>query len=109
MGIFKTIATSRSWWDMSPCPCLFADGAGSGLTLNAAARTSDCRSAMIYLSSQCHALISLGEIATREVRVTWVNPQNGDQHDGGILPRGNHWFTTPDFWEDAVLILDAVD
>jgi hypothetical protein len=109
MGVFKAITASRPWWEMTPCPCLFAEGAGSGLTLNAAVRTQDCRCAMIYLSSQCYSLISLGEIATPQVRVTWVNPKNGEERDMGIYQRGNHWFRTPDYWEDAVLILDAVD
>ncbi|MEO8397339.1 MAG: DUF4038 domain-containing protein [Chloroflexota bacterium] len=109
MGVFKAIATSRPWWEMTPCPCLFAEGAGSGLTLNAAMRTQDCRCALIYLSSPCYALVSVGEIATLQVRATWVNPQNGDQQDVGVFKRGNHWFRTPDFWEDAVLILDAVE
>lgn len=108
MGVFKSIATSRPWWEMTPCPCLFAEGAGSGKTLNVAMRTQDCRCALVYLSSQCYALVSLGEIATQEVRVMWVNPANGDQQDAGIFKRGNHWFRTPDFWEDAILILDAV-
>jgi hypothetical protein len=108
MGIFKAIATSRQWWDMSPCPCLFAEGIGSGKTINAAMRTQDCRCAMIYLSSQCQAWISVGELATQQAQATWVNPQTGDQKDAGVFQRGNHWFRTPDFWEDAILILDAV-
>jgi hypothetical protein len=37
-----------------------------------------------------------------------VNPANGEQKDIGLLKRGDNWFTTPDFWEDAVLILDGV-
>lgn len=109
MGVFKSIATSRDWWDMKPCPCLIAEGASSGKTINVAIRTQDCRSAFVYLSTQCYALISVGEIATQEVRVTWANPQNGEQVDAGIFQRGNHWFRTPDFWEDAILILDAVE
>jgi len=108
MTVFKNIVTSRLWWEMTPCPCLIADGAGSGKTLNVAMRTQDCSCGMVYLSSQCYTLVSLGEISAPEVRVTWVNPQNGDQQDAGIFKRGNHWFRTPDFWEDAILILDAV-
>jgi hypothetical protein len=109
MGVFKAIATSRPWWEMSPCPCLFAEGMGEGKLINAAMRTQDCRCAVIYLSSQCQAWISLGEINAPQVRVTWVNPKTGEETDAGVLPRGNHWFRTPDFWEDAILILDAVE
>lgn len=108
MTVFKNIATLRPWWDMTPCPCLIADGAGAGLTLNAAMRTQDCTCAFVYLSSQCNTLVSLGEISAAQIRVTWVNPKDGEQKDAGVFQRGNHWFRTPDFWEDAVLILDAV-
>jgi hypothetical protein len=108
MTVFKSIVMSRRWWEKAPCPCLIADGAGEGMLVNVAARTQDCRTGFVYLSSQCYTLVSLGEIATRQVQVTWVNPANGEQQDAGIYQRGNHWFRTPDFWEDALLILDAV-
>ena len=108
MTVFKNIATSRRWWEMSPCPCLFAESNSTRLTLNTAMRSRDCNSALLYFSTQCNALVSIGEISTPQVRATWVNPQNGEQQDAGIYQRDNHWFTTPDFWEDAILMLDAV-
>jgi hypothetical protein len=109
MGIFRQIAETRRWWELSPCPCLIADGAGAGLTLNVAARTLDCRTGMVYLSSACNTLVSVGEINAPQVRATWVNPRDGEQVDAGVFKRGNHWFRTPDYWEDAVLILDAIE
>ena len=108
MGVFKQIATSRRWWEMTPCPCLIADSDTTRMTPNTAMRTQDCSSGMVYLSSQCHVLVSMGEIATPEVRATWVDPRNGEQRDAGVFQRGNHWFRTPDFWEDAILVLDAI-
>lgn len=108
MTIFKSIVTSRRWWEMSPCPCLISDGASSGKTINVAMRTQDCSCGMIYLSTQCHVRISTGEINSQRVQVAWVNPATGEQQDAGLFERGDYWFTTPDFWEDAVLILDAV-
>jgi hypothetical protein len=74
---------------------------------------------MIYLSSQCHVLLHLDKIATRDVKATWINPQNGEQKEAGTYATGNltdsffprsqtQWFSTPGYWEDAVLILDAV-
>ena len=116
---FKTIVTSRPWWDMTPYQVLFLEGVSSGKTLNAAMRSQDCMSAMIYLSSQCYVLVSLFEINTRQVRATWVNPINGEQQDAGIFETGNstgaifpkpnsQWFSTPPFWEDAILLLDGV-
>jgi len=74
---------------------------------------------MIYLSSQCNALIHLDKLLTKKVNVTWVNPQNGEQQDAGAYATGNlvegtfpqgksQWYSTPPYWEDAVLILDGV-
>ncbi len=82
-------------------------------------RSEDCTCAIIYLSTQCYVLISLVEINSRQVRATWINPATGEQKDAGIFetgngtgsifPKGNsQWFSTPPFWEDAVLILDGI-
>lgn len=109
MGIFKAIATAFPWWDMIPCPCLIADGANSGKIVNVAMRSQDCRIGMVYFSTQCNVWVSVGEINTPEVRATWINPKDGERKEAGIFKRGNHWFTTPEFWEDAVLLLEAID
>ena len=119
MTVFKSIATSRPWWQMVPDQGLFASGVSCERTLNAALRTTDSTCAMIYLSSQCNALIHLDKLLTKEVNVTWVNPQNGEQQDAGAYATGNlvegtfpqgksQWYSTPPYWEDAVLILDGV-
>jgi hypothetical protein len=60
----------------------------------------------------------LGRILTRQVKATWINPSTGEQREAGVFATGNQtteivpqhvkqWFSTPDFWEDAVLLLDA--
>lgn len=119
MTCFKRIATCRPWWRRVPDQSLLASGVSSERTLNAAVRSVDSDWAIIYLSSQCHVLVELDKILTLRVKATWVNPQNGDQHQagtydtgndpGGIFPRPTtQWFSTPPFWEDAVLILDGI-
>jgi hypothetical protein len=120
MGVFRSMATSRRWWERVPDQGLFASGASGERTLNAAVRGADSTWAMIYLSSQCHVLINLDKIATRQVRATWANPQTGEQREAGVYATGNlgdgpfphtetQWFSTPGYWEDAVLLLDGVD
>ncbi len=75
--------------------------------------------AHLITSSQCHVLIHLDKIATRQVRATLVNPATGEERDAGTYATGNltgsifpqgqtQWFSTPGHWEDAVLILDGV-
>jgi hypothetical protein len=120
MQIYKQIIISRSWWQMVPDQSMFEIGVSSDRTLNAARRTVDSTCALIYLSSQCHVRLNLDRILTQRVRATWVNPQNGEQKDAGDYSTGNEtgsvfpqgqkaWFSTPDFWEDAILILDGYD
>lgn len=120
MGVFRRIATSRPWWRMVPDQGVFESGVGSERTLNAALRAVDGKCAMIYLSGQCHALIHLDRVLTREVRATWVDPRTGEERDAGTYATGNlvegrtfprpqsQWFSTPGHWEDAVLILDGL-
>jgi len=120
MTLFKQIATSRPWWKMIPDQGLFASGVSSERTLNTALRTTDSTCAMIYLASQCHVLIHLDKILTRNVKATLVNPATGEQKEAGVYATGNatgsvfphgeaRWFATPGHWEDAVLILDGED
>ncbi len=119
MGCFRAIATSRPWWRMVPDQGLFASGVGCERTLNTALRAVDGSCALVYLSSQCHVLLHLDKIATREVKVTWVNPASGEERDAGTYATGNlvegsfpraqaQWFSTPGHWEDAVLLLDGL-
>jgi len=120
MTIFKSIVTAHKWWELFPNQGLLAGGVSSERTLNAACRSADGTRGMIYLSSQCHALVKLDRIATRNVKVTWVNPADGEERDAGTFATGNrtgrgfpestaHWFSVPGHWEDAVLILEGTE
>jgi hypothetical protein len=119
MGLFRKIATSRPWWRMVPDQGLFDSGVSCERTLNTALRTVESDGALVYLSSQCHVLLHLDKILTKHVKVTWVNPQTGEERDGGTFATGNltgtvfpqpqsRWFSTPGHWEDAVLLLEGV-
>ncbi len=121
MNLFQKIIQSRPWWDMVPDQGFFADGISSERTLNTAMRTMDSSCGIVYLSSQCHVQLYLERILTRRVKVTWVNPQTGEEREGGIYLTGNENgkafpesfvrtpFTVPGYWEDALLILDGMD
>jgi hypothetical protein len=121
MGIFRKITGWREWWKMVPDQSIFADGVSCERTLNTAVRAEDSSWAMIYLSSQCHVQLYLERILTKSVKITWVNPQTGEEKDGGVYPTGNCTgkafpdgfirtpFTVPAYWEDAVIILDGME
>jgi hypothetical protein len=110
MGVLKQIFTSREWWKDVPDPSLFALGAGGDQHLNAAACSSDGDSAIVYLSHPTTVAIHMDRItAGKTVRAFWVNPETGAETECGEFPNtGSRRFTTPDSWEDAVLLLDAV-
>ena len=120
MTLFKKIATSRPWTQMVPDQSLFSSGVSSERTLNTAMRTLDSTCAMLYLSSQCHVRVNVDRILTRRVKATLVNPATGDEIDAGTYETGNaagavfppwvgEWFSVPNYWEDAVLILDGCE
>ena len=63
-------------------------------------------------------LLHLDKIATKNVKVTWINPVTGEKKDAGTYLTGNlngktfpegkaQMFTVPGHWEDAVLLLEA--
>jgi hypothetical protein len=120
MRVYNQIITSHPWWQMVPEQGLFETGVNSDRTLNAAKRTLDSSCGLIYLSSQCHVLLNLDKILNQRVRGTWINPQNGEQKEAGDYATGNRTgsifpqgqkarVSTPDFWEDSVLVLDGYD
>ena len=110
MGILKSILTSRQWWKLVPDQSVFRFGSGSDKTLNAAVRSTDGDTVIVYLSSPTTVSIDMNKITTsKSLRATWINPATGEQTTIGEFPaRGFHSFTTPDTSEDAVLTLDAV-
>jgi hypothetical protein len=114
----KSILSAYHWWELTPDQCLIDSGVGSERTLNAAMRTRQSDFGIVYLSGQCRVFIRLDRILTKNVQATWINPATGERRDAGTYATGNltgatfppttvHYFSTPDFWEDAVLVLEG--
>jgi len=114
----KEIVTARRWWEMIPDQGLFASGVGSERTLNAALRSTKGDCAILYLSSQCRFFIHLDKILTQSVKAAWINPATGERKEAGTYLTGNlndqvfpsaevQHFSVPEYWEDAVLILEG--
>jgi hypothetical protein len=111
--------TARDWWNLVPDQTIFATGVGSERTLNAAMRHARGAWAIAYLASQTGVFVNLDRITTRTARATFVNPATGEKKDAGSHATGNlngrpspdspkQLFTTPDHWEDAVLLLEGL-
>jgi len=118
--LMRKILERLPWWELNPDQGLFASGVGSEKTLNAGMRSLKGNLALAYLSSQCAVFLSLDKIATKNVRVTWINPSTGERKPAGVFRTGNlngktfpdgqsEHFTTPGHWEDAVILMEGVE
>jgi len=108
MGLCRQILTGlREWWGLVPDQSLFAAGEGSGMTLNAAARCQRGGWALVYLSSSTTVSVGLERAgAGRPLAASWIDPTTGAAKEiGGVPGTGVASFSTPDGWEDALLLL----
>jgi len=105
LKVFRNVMTSLpEWWDLVPDQSLLVSGAGSGFSLNAAARSASSRWAIIYLSGPSTVALRPGLLGPgRTVRASWINPSTGARTPAG----SSSSFTTPSGWSDAVLVLEA--
>jgi hypothetical protein len=110
MGIYRQVVTScPHWWDWVPDQSLFAAGENSGMELNVAARAAHSGWALAYLSSSTTVSLRMNKLtAGSQVQAWWVDPTSGARSEISTFPNtGTQSFTTPDGWQDAVLLLTA--
>jgi hypothetical protein len=112
MGLLKKIFTARNeWWLMVPDQSIFASGARSeGDLLHLAARHQDGKWAMLYLADKAAFSVNMNKLAAGKVNACWVDPKSGKATPiGQETNTGVKTFTTPEGWEDAILILEAAE
>ncbi|MDP2896171.1 MAG: DUF4038 domain-containing protein, partial [bacterium] len=110
MGILKKIFLAREeWWNLVPDQTILATGGNtSGRVLNLSACHKDGKWVMVYLGSKSSFSVNMNKIASAKVSVFWVDPKTGDSVTVGVFPTtGAQSFSTPDEWEDALLMLEA--
>ncbi len=110
MGVLKRIFLARrEWWMLVPDQSVFASGGRTdGYLLRLAARHRDGKWAMIYLAEKASFSVNMDKVAGGGVNAFWVDPRTGDAAAAGSFANsGTRLFTTPDGWEDALLILEA--
>jgi hypothetical protein len=111
LGILKKIFMARKeWWLMVPDQSVFASGGRTeGDALHLAARHQNGKWVMLYLADRASFSVNMNKIAAVKVNVFWVDPKSGDAAPiGHEANTGVKAFTTPEGWEDAILILEAV-
>jgi len=111
LGILKKVFVDRKeWWNLVPDQSVFATGGNTnGTVLNIAARNHDGKWVMVYLGSPASFSVNLEKIGKAEsAQAFWVDPRSGNAVPIGSCPTtGSKSFSTPDGWEDALLILEA--
>ena len=111
MGVLKKIFLGRKeWWYLIPDQSIFASGGQtSGDVLNLAARHKNGEWIMVYLGSKSSFSINMNKFtAGSKVNAFWIDPKNGDSVPMGSFPNtAVRSFSTPDGWEDAILILKS--
>jgi len=109
MGVLKKIFMGlNEWWYLVPDQSIFAAGGQTGgKVLNLAARHQDGEWIMVYLGDKTNFSINMNKItAGNKVDASWVDPKTGDEvSTGSFSNTAVESFSTPDDWEDAILIL----
>jgi hypothetical protein len=110
LGILKKIFRDRKeWWYLVPDQTVFASGGNTnGQVLNLAARHKDGRWIMAYLGGKASFSIHMNKLTTdNAVRARWIDPRTGEPKAiGRFSNSGVQSFSTPDDWEDALLVLE---
>jgi Protein of unknown function (DUF4038)/Putative collagen-binding domain of a collagenase len=108
----KTFLDQKEWWHLLPDQSILATGGNTtGQVLNLAARHKDGRWIMVYLGSKATFSVDMSKLASgKPARAFWVEPTRGLQApiQQGFEPRGVQPFSSPDRWEDAILILEPL-
>jgi hypothetical protein len=111
MGVLKKIFLGRKeWWYLVPDQSIFASGGQTGGdVLNLAAHHKNGEWIMVYLGSKSSFSINMNKItAGSKVNAFWIDPKNGDSVPiGSFSNTAVRSFSTPDEWEDAILILET--
>jgi len=110
LGILKRIFLDLGqWWYLVPDQSIFAAGGQTqDRILNLAARHKDGKWVMVYLGSRASFSINMDKIRTAKVGARWIDPKAGNPTTAGsFLNTGTQSFSTPEGWEDAILILES--
>jgi hypothetical protein len=110
MGVLRKIFLARQqWWRLVPDQGIFAAGGNTGGdVLNLAARHDDGRWVMVYLGAKASFSINMDKFkAGNRAQASWIDPRTGDSAPAGTFPAsGVQAFSTPEGWEDALLVLE---
>jgi hypothetical protein len=111
LGILRKVFLAlNEWWYLVPDQSIFAAGGQTqGQILNLAARHKDGKWVMVYLGSRASFSINMGKITAGKVNARWIDPETGSSTVAGDFSNaGTQSFSTPEGWEDTILILESL-
>lgn len=113
MGILKKIFLGiEEWWYLVPDQSILSSGGKTeGTVLNLAARHKDGKWAVVYLADKSSFSINMDKItAADKVDASWIDPKTGESLSiGSFSNTAVRSFSSPEDWEDAILMLKAAD
>jgi hypothetical protein len=111
MGVLKRIFLDRTeWWSLVPDQTIFASGGNAaGDVLNLAARHQEGKWILVYLASKASFSVNMNKLSGGpKVNASWIDPRTGNAVSIGRLANtGVESFSTPDGWEDSLLVLET--
>ncbi|MGH2559469.1 MAG: DUF4038 domain-containing protein [Thermomicrobiales bacterium] len=107
LSVLRQFFEDVEWWNLVPDQSILVDESGDGGTLNVALRSGDV--VIAYLPNPATVVLAMDRIrAAGEIRATWVDPRSGERSAIDACPgAGARSFSTPEGWEDALLVLVA--
>ena len=65
---------------------------------------------MVYLADKAEFSVDLGKLKATRLKASWVNPSDGKSVPiGTFANQGVKSFTTPEGWEDSLLVIESSD
>jgi hypothetical protein len=110
LGLLKRVFLEREeWWHLVPDQAVLAAGGETqGRVLNLAARHKDGRWAMVYCGGPTSLSVNTSKLAGGSANAFWIDPRTAEPLAlGSVSGTETASFSTPDGWEDALLILEA--
>jgi hypothetical protein len=112
-GVLKRVFLERAeWWRLVPDQSILAKGGKTeGDVLNLAARHDEGIWIVAYLATKASFSIDMAKFTGGEkAKAIWIDPNSGDSTEIGSFPaKSVREFSTPDGWDDALLVLEAPD
>ena len=113
MGVLKkAILSLEEWWNLVPDQTILkVSGQTNGRLLNLAARHRGGKWAIAYFAGKASFKVDMDKVsAGSEAEALWVDPRSGETTSiGNFAADGTKSFSTPEGWEDSLLLLKAKD